>query len=43
LGFLGITDIVAVHVEGVANRAIGPEKALGAAIEQSKEVLASAG
>lgn len=43
LGFLGITDIVAVHVEGVANRAIGPEKALAAAIEQSKEVLASAG
>lgn len=43
LGFLGITDIVAVHVEGVANRAIGPEKALAAAIEQSKEVCASAG
>src|SRR5579872_2240015 len=28
LRFIGITDIDAVRIEGVANRAIGPEKAL---------------
>ena len=40
LGFLGITDVQVVHVEGVANRAIGPEKALAAATAQSKQILA---
>ena len=40
LGFLGITDVSAIHVEGAANRAIGPEKALAAATAQSKQVLA---
>jgi len=40
LGFLGITDISTVHVEGAANRAIGPEKALAAATAQSKQILA---
>jgi len=40
LGFLGITDVSAVHVEGAANRAIGPEKAIAAATAQSKLVLA---
>jgi FMN-dependent NADH-azoreductase len=40
LGFLGITDVQAVHVEGAANRAIGPEKAVAAATAQSKQILA---
>jgi len=40
LGFLGITDVQVVHVEGAANRAIGPEKALAAATAQSKQILA---
>ena len=40
LGFLGITDVSAVHVEGAANRAIGPEKALAAAYAKSKELVA---
>src|ERR1044071_197538 len=39
-GFLGITDVDVVRVEGVANRAIGPQKALAAARTQSKQVLA---
>jgi FMN-dependent NADH-azoreductase len=43
LRFLGITNIGVVHVEGIANRAIGPEKAFAAAIEQSKEVVADVG
>ena len=42
LGFLGIKDVDAVHVEGVANGAIGPEKALAAATAQSKQILARA-
>lgn len=40
LGFLGITNVQVVHVEGAANRAIGPEKALAAATTQSKQVVA---
>jgi len=42
LGFLGITDVHAVHVEGVASSAIGPEKALASAAAQSKQILAQA-
>jgi len=42
LGFLGITDVVVVRAEGVASSAIGPVKALAAASEQSKQILAQA-
>jgi len=37
---IGITDVEVVRVEGVANSAIGPEKALASARTQSKHVLA---
>ena len=40
LGFIGITDVEVVRVEGVANSAIGPEKALASARTQSMHVLA---
>jgi FMN-dependent NADH-azoreductase len=40
LGFIGITDVDVVHVEGVAVSAIGPEKAIASAVTQSKQVLA---
>ena len=40
LGFIGITEVEAVRVEGVAMSAIGPEKALASASEHSKHVLA---
>lgn len=40
LGFIGITDVEAVRVEGVAMNAVGPEKALASAREQSKRALA---
>ena len=40
LGFLGITDVDVVRVEGVANSAVGPEKALASARTQSTHVLA---
>jgi FMN-dependent NADH-azoreductase len=40
LGFLGISDVDVVRVEGVANSAIGPEKALASARASSKQVLA---
>ena len=40
LGFLGITDVSAIHVEGAANRAIGPEKAIATATAKSKDILA---
>ncbi len=40
--FLGITDISAVHVEGVAMSAIGPEKALAAANERARQILTAA-
>jgi FMN-dependent NADH-azoreductase len=42
LGFIGITDVDVVHVEGVGSSAIGPEKAVEAATAQSKEILARA-
>ncbi len=41
LAFLGITDVDVVRVAGVAISAIGPEKALAAAITQSKTLVAS--
>jgi FMN-dependent NADH-azoreductase len=41
LGFLGITDVDVVRVEGVANSAIGPEKALADASTRSKQLVAS--
>lgn len=40
LGFIGITDVNVVRVEGAANSAIGAEKALVAASAQSKQILA---
>ena len=40
LGFIGITDVDVVRVEGVAHSAIGPEKALAAANTQSKQIMA---
>jgi FMN-dependent NADH-azoreductase len=40
LGFIGITDIDLIDVEGVAVSAIGPEKALALAATQSKQALA---
>ena len=40
LGFVGITDVDVVRMEGVANSAIGPERAFGAANTQSKALLA---
>ena len=39
LGFIGITDVEVVRVEGVAASAIGPEKAVSSALQQSKELL----
>jgi FMN-dependent NADH-azoreductase len=39
LGFIGITDVEVVRVEGVAMSAVGPEKALASAREQSKRAL----
>lgn len=42
LGFIGLTNIEVVHVEGVARGAIGPEKALASAMARSTEILARA-
>src|SRR6267378_1479753 len=42
LGFIGLTDIEVVHVEGVAMSAIGPEKAVASAMARSTEVLSQA-
>jgi FMN-dependent NADH-azoreductase len=39
LGFIGITDVDVVRVEGVASSAIGPEKALASARTRSNHVL----
>jgi FMN-dependent NADH-azoreductase len=39
LGFIGLTDIDVVRVEGVAMSAIGPDQAVASARAQSKEVL----
>jgi FMN-dependent NADH-azoreductase len=40
LGFVGIRDVEVVRVEGVANSAIGPEKALSVARAQSEQIIA---
>jgi FMN-dependent NADH-azoreductase len=40
LGFLGVTDVDVVRVEGVAMSAIGPEQALAAARTQSTHLVA---
>lgn len=42
LGFIGLTDIEVVHVEGVAVSAIGPEKAVASAMARSREMLLQA-
>jgi FMN-dependent NADH-azoreductase len=42
LGFIGLTDIEVVRVEGVAVSAIGPEKAVASATARSKEILSHA-
>ncbi len=42
LGFMGITDVDVVRVEGVATSAVGPEKALAEATERSKQLVAQA-
>jgi FMN-dependent NADH-azoreductase len=39
LGFIGLTDIEVVRVEGVAMSAIGPEKAVASAMARSTELL----
>ena len=39
LGFIGLTDIDVVRVEGAAMSAIGPEKAVASAMAQSREIL----
>ncbi len=39
LGFIGLTDIDVVHVEGVAMSAIGPDKAVASAMARSTEIL----
>jgi FMN-dependent NADH-azoreductase len=38
-GFIGIADIDVVPVEGVAMSAIGPEKAVAAAMARPREIL----
>jgi len=40
LGFIGITAVDVLRVEGVANSAIGPERALASARAQSKQRMA---
>ncbi len=42
LGFIGLTDVDAVRVEGVAVSAIGPEKAAASAMARSREILSQA-
>src|SRR6266478_1443547 len=39
LGFIGLTDIDVVRVEGVSMSAIGPEKAVASAMARSTELL----
>jgi FMN-dependent NADH-azoreductase len=39
LGFIGLTDVEVVRVEGVAVSAIGPDKAVASAMARSTEVL----
>jgi FMN-dependent NADH-azoreductase len=38
LAFLGVTDTVVIRVEGVANQAIGAEKAIAIALEKAKQL-----
>jgi len=38
LGFIGLTDVDVVRVEGIAVSAIGPEKAMASALAQSREI-----
>jgi hypothetical protein len=40
IGLIGITDLNVIHIEGVANRAIGLKQALAAATAQSRQILA---
>ena len=42
LGFIGLTDIEVVRVEGVAVSAVGPEKAVAAAMARSTQILTTA-
>jgi Flavodoxin-like fold len=42
LGFMGLTDIEVVRVEGVAMSAIGADKAVATATAHSREILARA-
>jgi FMN-dependent NADH-azoreductase len=42
LGFIGLTDIEVVRVEGVAMSTIGPEEAAATATAHSREILARA-
>ena len=42
LGFIGLTDIEVVRIEGVAVSAVGPEKAVASAMAKATEVLAAA-
>ena len=42
LGFIGLTDVEVVRVEGVAMSAIGPEKAMASAMARSREILSQA-
>ena len=39
LGFIGLTDIDVVRVEGVAMGTMGAEKAVASAMAQSREIL----
>jgi FMN-dependent NADH-azoreductase len=41
LGFIGITDVEVVRVEGVAVSSIGPERAVASAIEHSRKSVAA--
>ncbi len=43
LGFIGLTDIDVVRVEGAAMSAIGPEKAVASAKARSREILSQVG
>jgi FMN-dependent NADH-azoreductase len=39
LGFIGLTDVDVVPVEGIAMSAIGPERAVASAMARSREIL----
>ena len=42
LGFIGLTDVDVVRVEGIARSEIGPEKAVASAMARSREILSQA-